>query len=237
MNVNELFEKTAIVKGEESIITLLAMLLLQRPVYEHAQLVGGFASKLMSHPQYKGRIIPVTDLDFIFKQVPGALIKELKARPLIDKLDRRYCHAGVKESVTYSEHLVYDLPEEKFELVDTFFGTLGGLELPEGLGPTSFEFDLGTRTHQLSIAHPGFLAAACLYASSDKRLSRLRFLLESSAQENAFGMTYGSLVEGCKHTLDTNRLRAEELDVTVRKVAHRYGHIPLYRDFMVRALS
>ena len=56
MNVNELFEKTAIVKGEESIITLLAMLLLQRPVYEHAQLVGGFASKLMSLRSIKGAL-------------------------------------------------------------------------------------------------------------------------------------------------------------------------------------
>lgn len=40
MDINELFKKTAVVKGEEDIITLLAMLLLQRPAYERAQLVG-----------------------------------------------------------------------------------------------------------------------------------------------------------------------------------------------------
>ncbi|MBI4153296.1 hypothetical protein HY497_02120 [Candidatus Woesearchaeota archaeon] len=237
MDINELFERTAVVKGEEGIITLLAMLLLQRPAYESAQMVGGFASKLMSRPQYKGRIPLATDLDFIFQVAPEALVKELEPRPLIDKMERRYEHMGVREMVTHSEHLVYDLPEEKFGLVDTFVGTLGGLELPSGLDPTSFDFDLGTRTHRLSIAHPGFLAAACLYAASDKRLSRLRFLLESSDGENTFGMKYHDLREGCKQTLDANKLGATELDVATRRIAHRYRNIPIYRDFMQQMLS
>lgn len=237
-----MFERTAVVKGEENIVTLLAMLLLQRPAYERAQLVGGFASKLMCNPEYKGKIPKATDLDFIFRNAPEKLVKELKSRQLIDRAERRYSimgirDGGVEETVNHSEHLVYDLPEEKFDLVDTFIGTLGGLVLPDDLAPTTFDFDLGTRAHRLSITHPGFLAAACLYATSDKRLSRLRYLLESAERGNAFGKTYDVLKEGCKKTLDANKLGAQELDVAARKVAHRYCHIPLYRDFMQKMLA
>ena len=242
MDINELFQKTAIVKGEEDIVTILAMLLLQRPAYEKAQLVGGFASKLMCDPRYKGRIPTATDLDFIFKKAPEELVKELKARQLIDKVGRRYSlmsvrEGGVQEEIKHSEHLVYDLPEKKFDLVDTFIGTLGGLVLPEPLQPTSFQFDLGTRAHEVSIAHPGFLAAACLYATNDKRLGRLRYLIESSEMGNPFGIRYDTLRDGCKETLDLNKLGRAELDTAARKAAHKYGHIPIYRDFMQRMLS
>ena len=242
MDINELFQKTAIVKGEEGIVTILAMLLLQRPAYEQAQLVGGFASKLMCSPRYKGKIPVATDLDFIFKHGPEELLKELKSRHLIDKVERRYGLMGVrddgiKEKVEHSEHLVYDLPEERFDLVDTFIGTLGGLELPGDLQPTSFHFDLGRRAHKMSIAHPGFLAAACLYATNDKRLGRLRYLIESSEMGNPFGIRYDTLRDGCKETLDLNKLGRTELDVAARRVAHRYEHVPLYRDFMQRMFS
>ena len=87
------------------------------------------------------------------------------------------------------------------------------------------------------LADPGYLLATYFIHSNDKRLNRIRWLLEGSKRKNCFGITYDTLVETCKKVIIENGVKPEQLEEAVRKIKHTYRiNCPTYIDFISRVV-
>lgn len=225
MNIDEILKRTALMKREVPYVENFVAEKAEHPTLNEATIIGSLAAKLYISPQFKGRLLRITDVDVFYQKLPAELRAQVTEEHLTNLRRSRFGSRDHFFRQELSEFTCYKFKPTGYEEMDIFEDAIANLKVSKDVPIVHVPVETSEGDLILNLAHPGLLMACYLnpQAINDKRANRARFMYKTFTEGERFGVDISEFHTVCANVLNTNGITGDAANETRDGIRHKYA--------------